>query len=197
MLALPGKYTVELELFHNGKVKPLAGPVPFTAKVLHNTTLPDKDRQALDAFFGQLSDLWRTMSGAQQYLNNLKTKTAYVQQAIQVTPTATLAMKDKAQAVKEEIEKINYLLHGTPAKASWEEVPPEPMPLMKRLNEAVFASWQSTSAPTEMQKMNLKIVKDALPDLLARIKKADAGLKALDKELNALKAPYTPGRIPE
>ena len=48
-----------------------------------------------------------------------------------------------------------------------------------------------------MQKMNLKIVKDALPEVLARIKKVDAGLKALDKELDALKAPYTPGRLPQ
>jgi hypothetical protein len=184
-----------LELFHNGKEKPLAGPVSFTAKVLNNTTLPAKDRQALDTFFGQLSDLWRVMSGAQQYLNSLKTKTAYVQQAIQITPAATLAMKNQAQAVKEEIEKINYLFHGTPAKASFEEVPPEPMPLMKRLNEAVFASWESTSAPTEMQKMNMQIVKEALPDVLARIKKVDEQLKALDKELNAIKAPYTPGRL--
>ncbi len=196
MLALPGKYTVSMALFHNGKEKPLAGPVSFTAKVLHNTTLPDNDRKALDAFFGQMADLWRTMSGAQQYLNSLKNKTAYVQQALQITPQAPLELKDKAEAVKEEIEKINYLFHGTPAKASFEEVPPEPMPLMKRLNEAIYASWQSTSAPTEMQKMNLKIVKDALPGVLQRIKKVDADLKALDKALDNLKAPYTPGRLP-
>ena len=106
-------------------------------------------------------------------------------------------MKNKAQAVKEEIEKINYLFYGTPAKASFEEVPPEQMPLMKRINEAIYASWQSTSAPTAMQKMNLKIVKDAMPAVLARIKKVDEQLKALGKELDALKAPYTPGRIPE
>ena len=197
MLALPGKYTVTLSLYHDGKEKPLAGPMTFNTKVLNNTTLPAKDRQSLDAFFGEMSAMWRTMSGAQQFLNSLKNKTAYVQQAIQITPGASLALKDKAQAVKEEIEKINYLFHGTPAKASFEEVPPEPMPLMKRLNEAVYASWQSTSAPTEMQKMNLKIVKDAMPDVLARIKKVDEQLKALDKALDAVKAPYTPGRLPE
>ncbi len=196
MLALPGNYTVTLSIFHNGKEKPLAGPVEFTAKVLNNTTLPDKDRQALNIFFGKMSNMWRIMSGAQQYLNSLKSKTAYVQQAIQITPAATPEMKNKAQAIKEEIENINYLFHGTPAKASFEEVPPEPMPLMKRLNEAVYASWQSTSAPTAMQKMNLKIVKDALPAVLARIKKVDEQLKSIGSELDALKAPYTPGRVP-
>jgi len=197
MLALPGQYTVALSLFHNGKEKPLAGPITFTAKVLHNTTLPDKDRQALDAFFGEMSNLWRTTSGAQKYLNSLRNKTAYIQQAIQITNGAGIDLKNKAQAVKEEIEKINYLFYGTPAKASFEEVPPEAMPLMKRINEAIYASWQSTSAPTAMQKMNLKIVKDAMPAVLARIKKVDGQLKALGKELDALKAPYTPGRLPQ
>ncbi len=196
MLALPGQYTVELSLFHNGKEKLLAGPITFTAKVLHNTTLPDKDRQALDSFFNEMTNLWRTTSGAQKYLKSLKNKTAYIQQAIQITNGASLDMKNKAQAVKEEIEKINYLFYGTPAKASFEEVPPEPMPLMKRINDAIYASWQSTSAPTSMQKMNLKIVKDAMPAVLARIKKVDEQLNALRKELDALKAPYTPGRIP-
>jgi len=197
MLALPGQYTVALSLFHDGKEKPLAGPITFTAKVLHNTTLPDKDRQALDTFFGEMSNLWRTTSGAQKYLKSLRNKTAYIQQAIQITNGAGLDMKNKAQAIKEEIEKINFLFYGTPAKASFEEVPPEAMPLMKRINDAIYASWQSTSAPTAMQKMNLKIVKEAMPGVLARIKKVDEQLKALGKELNTLKAPYTPGRLPE
>ncbi len=195
MLALPGKYTVDLTLFHNGKVTPLAGPVDFNAKVLNNTTLPAKDRLALDNFFKQLSETWRVMTGAQKYLESLKTKTTYVQQALQAAPNATPKMKDEAQSVKEEIENIDFVFNGTPAKASWEEVPPEIMPLNKRLQEAVHASWQSTSVPTETQKMNYSIVKQKLPAIIKRIENVDNRLKALDKVLNNLKAPYTPGRL--
>lgn len=196
MLALPGKYTIALSLFHNGVSKPLGEPVSFDAKVLNNTTLPAKDRVALDTFFDEVSDLWRVMGGAERYLDNLYMRTAYVQQAIQMTDGATLDMKNNAQSIKEELEKITYLLDGTPAKASFEEVPPEPMPLSNRLNEAVYASWQSTSAPTATQKMNYNIVKKAMPDLLSRLQKANDGLKALEKKLDELKAPYTPGRFP-
>ena len=195
MLALPGKYTVEMALFHNGELIPLAGPVAFEAKVLHNTTLPDKDRMALDSFFKQMAESWRVMTGAQKYLETLKTKTAYIQQALQSAPDATVAMKDKADAIKLEIDSINFVFDGTPAKASWEEVPPEIMPLNNRLQEAVFASWQSTSAPTETQKMNLKIVNETLPKVIERIQKTEEQLKALDKTLNKLKTPYTPGRL--
>ncbi|MBN2615355.1 MAG: hypothetical protein JXR71_06635 [Bacteroidales bacterium] len=196
MLALPGKYTIALSMYHNGVSKPLGKPVSFDARVLDNTTLPAKDRMALDAFFDEVSNVWRVMSGAERYLDNLYMRTAYVQQAIQITDGATLEMKNNAQGIKEELEKITYLLDGSPAKASFEEVPPEQMPLSNRLNEAVFASWQSTSAPTATQKMNFNIVKQAMPDLLARLQKANDGLKALEKKLDELKAPYTPGRFP-
>ncbi len=195
MLALPGEYTVEMALFHNGEMKPLAGPVSFTARVLNNTTLPAADRKALDDFFVQLGDAWRVMTGAQKYLGSLKTKTAYIQQALQAAPGASLEKKDEADSIRKEIEQIEFVFEGTPAKASWEEVPPEPMPLNKRLQEAVFASWQSTSAPTETQKMNYRIVKTALPGVLKRIEKVDERLKALDNYLDELKAPYTPGRL--
>lgn len=197
MLALPGNYTVTLSMFHNGAVKTLAGPVTFTAKVLNNTTLPAKDRVELNAFFDQISDVWRVASGAEKYLNSLNSKTDYVRQAIQVSNQSTLAMKNEAAAVKEEIENIDFVLNGTPAKASFEEVPPAPMALLKRLNEAVYASWQSTSSPTSTQKMNIKIVKDELPAVLERIQKVDQRLKALEKQLDAIKAPYTPGRLPK
>ncbi|MBN2637911.1 MAG: hypothetical protein JXR65_02340 [Bacteroidales bacterium] len=196
ILALPGKYTIALSLYHNGISKPLGEPVNFEAKVLNNTTLPAEDRMALTAFFDNLSDLWRTMSGAERYLNSLYTRTSYVQQAIQITDGSTLDMKNNAQSIKDELEEITYLLDGTPAKASFEEVPPEAMPLSNRINEAVFASWESTSAPTATQKMNYEIVKNALPDLLARLQKANDGLKELEKQLDNLKAPYTPGRFP-
>lgn len=197
MLALPGDYTVEMSMFHDGKSEPLAGPVSFKAVVLNNTTLPDKDRASLNEFFNKFEDLWRVTTGAQQYLTNLRNKTAYIQQAIQVSSGATLDMKNEAQSVKEELESIKHILSGKQPKASFEEIPPETMPLMKRLNEAIHASWQSTSAPTETQKMNYQIVKDDMPGLLARLKKADDQLKVLDQKLDTLKAPYTPGRLPK
>jgi len=197
MLALPGDYSIELSMYHDGKELPLAEPESFKAKVLNNTTLPDKDRSALNDFFNEMSEVWRVASGAEKYLNSLETKTAYVQQAIQLSNGATLKMKTEAQAVKEELEKIEFIFNGTPAKASFEEVPPENMSLLRRLNEAVRASWQSTSAPTSTQKMNYNIVKDMLPTVLQRIRKADGRLKILESQLDSIKAPYTPGRVPQ
>ena len=197
MFALPGTYTVELSLVHNQKDTLLAGPVSFNAKVLNNTTLPAPDRKALDAFYQEIAELWRVMQGTEEYLREMQKKAAYIQQAIQFTNDATDEMRNSAQSYGKELEDIAFIFNGTPAKASAEEVPPEAVALNDRLSDAVWTSWGSTSAPTGAQLLSVSIIKSKLPELQSRIEKVAAGLKALDKQLDNLKAPYSPGRMPK
>ena len=197
MLALPGTYTVEMSIFHNGEEKLLAGPVQFTAKVLNNTTLPDKDRDALVAFQDKVAELYRVISGGEKYFDELEKKTAYIRQAIQQTNGATLDMKNKAANVRKELDDVKYMFEGTPAKASAEEVPPEPVPLMQRLQDIVWGMWQSTSAPTSTMKMNYEILMKKVPPALDKLRTIGKQLDELNNELDKLKAPYTPGRIPK
>ena len=197
MFALPGTYSVELSIVHNDTDSLLTGPVSFNAKVLNKTTLPANDRQALDQFYQEVADLWRVMRGTEEYLDEMQTKAAYIRQAIQFTNGATPEMRKQAEDLSLELEKIAFIFNGTPAKASAEEVPPEIVALNDRLNEAVYTSWGSTSAPTGAQKLNVNIIKDKLPALQSRIKKVASGLKTLDDQLDKLKAPYTPGRMPK
>ncbi len=197
MFALPGTYSVSLSMVHNDDVTPLAGPVNFTAKVLNNTTLPAPDRKALDAFYKQIADLWRVTSGTQEYLDELQKKAAYIRQAIQFTNTATPEMRLTADNLNQELEDIAFIFNGTPAKASAEEVPPENVSLNDRLADAVWTSWGNTSAPTDAQKQSVAIIKDEIPAIQTRIEKVAAGLKTLEAQLDDLKAPYTPGRMPK
>ena len=197
MFALPGEYTVALSMVHNEDEVPLAEPVGFKTKVLNNTTLPAKDRVKLDEFYQEIADLWRVMSGTEKYLDELIQKDAYIRQAIQFTNEATPEMRSQADKLSKELKDINFIFNGTPSKASAEEVPPEKVALNDRLSEAVWTSWGTTSAPTETQKMSINIIKSKLPELQSRIEKVASGLKALDSQLDNLKAPYTPGRMPK
>ncbi len=196
-LALPGDYTVELSMFHNGEEKLLAGPVEFTAKVLNNSTLTDTDRNALVAFQQQISDLYRVMDGTDEYFDDLKKRTTYIQQAIVQTNGATVEMKNKAQKMQEELQAIEFLFEGTPAKASSEEVPPEIMSLSSRLQEVVWGMWSTTSAPTKSMKMNYEILLEEFPKALDQLNNIGEQIDLLNKELDELKASYTPGRIPK
>ena len=197
MFALPGTYTVTLSMVHNSDETMLAEPVNFTAKVLNNTTLPAADRKALDAFYKDIADLWRVTSGTQEYLDELQKKAAYIQQAIQFTNQSTPEMRITAGNLSNELEDIAFIFNGTPAKASAEEVPPEQVSLNDRLSEAVWTSWGNTSAPTATQKQNVSIIRGEIPAIQTRIEKVAAGLKTLETQLDEMKAPYTPGRMPK
>jgi hypothetical protein len=120
-----------------------------------------------------------------------------VQQALQQTFSATSEMKKQAQIIKEELDDIEFKFEGTPAKASWEEVPPEQMPLSNRFQNIIWASWGSSAGPTATQKMNYEILMEELPVVLNQLKGIDDQLKSLETELDKLGAPYTPGRVPK
>jgi photosystem II stability/assembly factor-like uncharacterized protein len=197
MLALPGKYTVSLEMIHNDTTKTLAGPVEFTAKLLNNTTLPATDKLALDKFYKEIADLWRVARGTESYMNELMEKTAFIRQAISLTNDAPAELQHQAEQIAKELKDIEYLFDGTPAKASWEEVPPEIMPLNGRLNNIVWAIWQSTSDPTQTQRTNYKIVKEEIPQIQQKLTDINNRLEKLQNQLVELKAPYIPGELPK
>jgi exonuclease VII small subunit len=197
MMALPGTYTVELSMFHNGEETPLAGPVAFNAKVLENTTLPAENREEMAAFYDKVTDLWRVVNDLEKYHEELDTKTAYIRQALQQSNEATVDMKNEAADIKKALDDVDFLFVGTPAEASLEEVPPEPVPLSQRLWAILSGAWQSTSAPTATQKENYEILTDTLPQVLEKLENISTRLEKLDDELDQLKAPYTPGRKPK
>ncbi len=197
VLAIPGKYTVGMAMFQNGELKELAGPVDFDATVLNNKTLPETDRAAMISFRKDVAEMYRVISTAEKYYDELEMKTAYIRQAIQQTNGTTVEMKNKAQKAKQDLESVEFLFEGTPAVASWEEVPPEKMPLSNRLQEIMWGMWQSTSAPTSSMKMNYQILTEDIPGGIEQLKAIGTALEELDDELDTLKAPYTPGRVPK
>lgn len=197
ILAMPGAYKVSMSLVFNGETKLISEPVDFNAKVLNNTTLGAKDRVALVAFQKQVTDLAKTMDGAERYLNEMKEKVVQVRQAIHNTPACSFEMAQKAKILNETLEGITLLLDGTPAKASSEEVPPEQVAMNDRLSIIMRAMWSSTSAPTQTAISNYEILVEEFPAALTQIKAAKAELETIEKKLDEMGAMWTPGRLPE
>jgi photosystem II stability/assembly factor-like uncharacterized protein len=194
---LPGKYSVMLDQVFDGERKHLAGPVEFKAVPLENTTLPIENRGDLVAFQNQLKELLMAMSGAEKYMGEMKKRIASVRQAVQNTPGVPFEMGAQTQKMAEKLDDIYFILDGTPAKASWEEVPPAIMPLNNRVQHVVWGMWGSTSEPTQTMKDNYAIVIEEFPPILNQLKEMDAELKTMEKELDNMGAPWTPGRLPE
>lgn len=70
--------------------------------------------------------------------------------------------------------------------------------IAERVGEVVYGMWQTTSAPTQSYRDNYRIASNEFKPVLSSLKKlVEIDLKNLENELEKLKAPYTPGRIPD
>ncbi len=197
MFVLPGTYTVSLAMDHNGELSPLAGPVKFNVVPLNNTTLPAMNREELVAYQDKVAELGRVMQGGEQYLDNLTERVANIRQALHNTPTAPTTLETQARTVAEKLDDIAFTINGVEAKASWEEIPPQKVPLSYRYGIIAYSHWGSTSAPTQTQLDQYAILMEELPPVIDQIKELANEIESIEIEMEKYEAPWTPGRFPE
>ncbi len=197
ILVMPGKYKVGLQMWHEGELTNLVDPVEFTCKKLNNTTLPAEDYNENVEFAKQVGKLAIAMAGIQRLIGETTSKVESIKKAIYATPGASQILMDKARALSKELDELNFKMNGSTAKASAEEIPPEPVPLNNRMGIISYTHMGSTSGITSTEKENYEILKEEFPpvlNVLKRIVKTD--IPALESELNKIGAPWTPGRLP-
>jgi hypothetical protein len=194
---MPGKYSVTLYMVFDGKKDLMAGPVEFEAKALNNTTLPAENREVLVAFQNQVAELMRIMNGAEEYMDAMEKRIVAVRQTIHNTPGIPFELGDVTKSLAEKLDDLYFLLDGTSTGASWEEVPPEKMPLNIRMQYVAWGMWGSTSEPTQTMKDNYAILIEEFPQVITALKSMNSELNTIEKELDNYGAPWTPGRIPE
>jgi hypothetical protein len=194
--AMPGTYSVSMALYSKGEIKELSAPVPFVCKPLGLATFTATDLKAKYAWIGEASDFSRKMYGTMSYTSELVDKINAVMQAIHQTPAASADLMKEAERINAELDNLIFIFNGPEAKASEEELPPMDMPLSGRLNEMASASYGTSGDITTIAKEQLDILKTEFPPVLERVKKAGEDLQNLYKQLDAAKAPWTPGRLP-
>jgi photosystem II stability/assembly factor-like uncharacterized protein len=193
---MPGTYKVSLSIFSKGETKELAAPVPFVCKPLNLATFPSTDLKAKYAWISEASDFSKSIYATISYTTELINKTNAVMQAIHETPVASAEMMKEAERINNELDKIMFIFNGPAAKASDEELPPMDLPLSQRLGSMASASYGTSGDITTIAKEQMEILKVEFPPILDRVKKAGQDLQNLDKQLDAIKAPWTPGRVP-
>ena len=124
-------------------------------------------------------------------------KLASIKKALVQTPEASVELGTMVQKLEGQLRDIQFTLDGPQAKASWEELPPMAMPLNNRMSVMIRTHWSSTSELTKTERDQLEILKEEFPPVLAQLEQLVKDIGQLDRELEALKAPWTPGRVPE
>ncbi|MFP4621821.1 MAG: VPS10 domain-containing protein [Bacteroidales bacterium] len=198
IMAMPGTYKASLSLYHHGEIRELVAPKEFSARQLNNRTLPASDREELLAFQEKVSDLTRTIQGAEELSADMMERMKLIKQAILNTPAETKELMEEAERIEEELDEVIFAFHGVEPKASSEEIPPRQVPVLKRLRTIVYNHYRSTSPVTDTERKNYRILMEKFPPLLEKLKELKKeDIQQLEDKLEALKAPWTPGRIPE
>jgi hypothetical protein len=188
-----------MTLTSNGETKILAGPVEFNTVVLNNTSLPITGRSAMVDFHKKIAELTRVMQGTERYAEVLNKRATSILQALNSTPSASAELIKKAREVQLQLDEIiNVKFNRNTIKPSEEENPPAPVPLNSRLGKLTWISWYSTGDPSLTQEDAYDILENEFPpvyDLIRHI--GEVEIPQLEKALEDLGAPVTPGRLPE
>jgi hypothetical protein len=120
-----------------------------------------------------------------------------IRKVMKQTPGTGASMLADVLALQDQVNDILYRLDGPSAAASWEELPPMEMPLNRRLNVMVRTHWSSTAGLTKTETDQLAILREEFPPVLAQLKEVVDGITKVEDRLDELKAPWSPGRVPE
>jgi len=191
--ALPGTYSVELRLVRDGRTEGLAEPRSFDVVPLGLATLPADDRSAAFAFQVDVAELRRAVRAAVVVLREARSRIDHLERAVQDTPAADEAHLADLAALADRLRSIDRLLNGDDVLRDRDEASP---PSIREAVEGVARnSTASTSAPTATDRNRLADARRAFAPLLEELRAiVETALPALEAELEAAGAPWTPGR---
>ncbi|MEM7585265.1 MAG: glycosyl hydrolase [Acidobacteriota bacterium] len=195
-LVVPGTYEVELAQRIDGEVAALDASQTFETTPISLGTLPAEDRAELLAFQRQTAKLQRAVLGAASALHEAQDRIAHLHVAWRDTPAADASLRDRLRALELELDDLSLELLGDPI-AGRHSRPSSPS-IFNRVDRVVSGHWAySTSSATTTQRRNYDTAAEAFGPLLERLHKLIGGeLKAIEDELEAADAPWTPGRLP-
>jgi len=147
------------------------------------------------AFQKKASRLQKAVMGAARADADALVRVQHIRKALDEIDGPDPKLVAQVNAVDKELRDIDEALNGDLILRGHQE--PSPPSLLDRVNTAVNGL-TTTSAPTATHTESLAIAERQTVPLLGRLHKAiEVDLAAIEKQLNAAGAPWTPGRIPE
>jgi photosystem II stability/assembly factor-like uncharacterized protein len=196
-LASPGSYRVSLALRRDGELTPAGAPQTFTTMPVGTASLPlsEQERASLLDFQQRTGRLQRAVLGAAAAVRDQQQRIPLIKRAIADTPGAEAALVDRVDQIEDGLREISVALNGDTVVARRNE--PTPPSIVQRVQGIVSGHWTSTSAPTQTHREAYRAAAEAFAPVLDRLRTlVEVDLKAIDDRLEALGAPYTPGRVP-
>jgi photosystem II stability/assembly factor-like uncharacterized protein len=191
---VPGTYRIALSRRVNGNTQALGEPQ--TINVVADPGVPQltpQQRTAATAYQENVAKLQRTLTGALEQANNMRTRTQAIRRALVDSP-ADAKLMDLAGQFDRRVLAILRTLRGDETLRGTESG--APTSVQGRVNSAVQGSRGLSGVPTGTQQMNYNIANDDLNAQVGLLRTLEAELRKFEQQLEAAGVPYTPGRWP-
>jgi hypothetical protein len=143
----------------------------------------------------RVTRLQRTTSGAAQLLDETSSRMAAITAAASDTPKASPKLRAEAIAVQAKIRELEIALRGDNTASVL--VQPEAPSLVQRVSQVTFSQLSSPIPPSQTRVEMLKEAEVEIGEVLPKLREiVRRDVPALEKELDRIGAPHTPGRIP-
>jgi photosystem II stability/assembly factor-like uncharacterized protein len=194
-LVMPGKYTAILYQKQDGQITQLAGPQPVNVTVEGLSAMKPEDRKALSDFQHKVVRLNRAVAGSLGLANEVRTRLKEIKKALNETPGAYQKLVTVADQLDQRNTDVLRELRGDVVLRRRDI--PTPPSIVDRVNVIMDDQRMSTSLPTQTHVHNYNIASEDFTHALAKLKQlVESDLVALEREMEAAGAPWTPGRIP-
>lgn len=198
IMAMPGTYKVKMGMVVRGEYTDLTDYKLFEVKPLTNLNLTNAQRQEFADFqaevMGFLKIFWATTVYHQQLIEKL---TTYKQIAVSM-PNLDYSVTEEIDKALAELDTLNYKLFGSDTKASWEEIPPQIMPIWPRMQNVLMTHWQASHTITQTEIDDFAISKTQFSDVHASLKNVgELVMPSIQQKLIDAGAPGLPGVLPD
>jgi len=193
-LVAPGEFSVTLDLLHNGKVRRLAGPESFNVYALDLATLAADDPEDVLAFTRQAADLRRDVIGAIRAAGEAENRIRHLRQAILDTPDAGTRHMARLDAIRLELDDLLVTLRGDRTLSGRNR--PQLPSISSRIGAVVTGQLSVTSPPTGTHRDQYEYAAEAFAPVRKQLRGLIERLESLERDLDGLGAPWTPGRVP-
>lgn len=193
-LAAPGPFSVQLTKVDGGAYQALSPPRSFQAKPLGNVTLAADDRDALLAFLRRVAALQRAAVAADRAARHAVDRMELLRRAARATPGLDASVYEtRITALEARLSEVRRVLsRDRTALDRAEFAPPS---IMQRIGRIVRSGLSATSAPTDTHRESYAVASDQLAEASEALRSLlEEELAALESELDAAGAPWTPGR---
>jgi chromosome segregation ATPase len=178
-----------------GKLVDLAGPQSFVLKPMFVGGLVAPNQESRQSFQLDAAELYRSVTGTVRTADELQARMAHVKKALAETPEDTEELGRELRALEARLRLLRQSLDGDVTRSSRYE--PVPLSISERTGFIITGSWDSQSAIPPGYADSLQVAQAEFVVVLAGLKSLAAELAALEASVEAIKAPWTPGRIPQ